>query len=135
MHINLHKKDEFCIKTYFLHKKTSPACVFRRRNRNIKNPYPYGDRDCTQGLALTSFLRGCFLRFHNTSVLVVTETFLELSIGFQADFLCCHKIKYLIFIIVLRLLKENVVQYCVQRFSLTYSFLFWNENHFPLCFL
>ena len=27
MHINLHKKDELCIKTYFLHKKTSPACV------------------------------------------------------------------------------------------------------------
>ena len=49
-----------------------------------------------QGLALTSFLRSCFLRFHNTSVLVVTETFLEPSIGFQADFLCCHKIKYLI---------------------------------------
>ena len=58
---------------------------------------------CTQGLALTSFLRflrGCFLSLHDPSVFVVTETFLEPSIGFQADFLCCHKIKYLIKIIV-----------------------------------
>jgi len=27
MHINLHKKDELCIKTYFLHKKTPPPRV------------------------------------------------------------------------------------------------------------
>lgn len=49
MHKNLHKKDEICIKTYFLHKKTPQRvpCGGEKCKKlyQTKNPYPYGDRD------------------------------------------------------------------------------------------